>query len=270
MPSIRLPESEANDMRRFYEEELDKTMQRLQHIKSVLDQLGGSSPSIDIKIKGSTSSSAPRAEASAAPVKTRKKSKQRPGRKSIWEKIIMGRFEAVNRPMTYEELTDEVMSFSKLPTSKRLSTKQAIMNVAFRLRTRDKMLDTFSAGQREKYLAPMSWFESKGKIKGDFLSKIKASAPAKKAAPKAKAKVTARAKAKATAPVKAAPVKAAAKPKVAAESAKKSSPARAKTKTKAKGTKTTRAARKPAARKVAPKATPKAAAPAATSTDTKS
>ena len=67
---------------------------------------------------------------------------------------------------------DEIMTFSKLPESKKTSTKQAVVNVIFRLRNRDKKLDTFSNGTREKYIALKGWFEKPGEIKKEYAAKI--------------------------------------------------------------------------------------------------
>ena len=66
------------------------------------------------------------------------------------------------------------MVFSKLPEEKRTNTKRAIVNVAFKLRNRDHKIDTFSNGQREKYVALRSWFDEEGKIKKEYLDKIAA------------------------------------------------------------------------------------------------
>jgi hypothetical protein len=84
----------------------------------------------------------------------------------------MKRLRQLDKPVTYDELTEEIMTFSKLPDNKKTSTKQAIMTVIFRLRNRDKRLDTFSIGTREKYIALKSWFEKPGEIKKEYAAKI--------------------------------------------------------------------------------------------------
>lgn len=176
METINLPESDLSNMRQFYQEELHKTIRRLEHIKNILDQIGGQNATINIQISttpGSQDSSglsmsAPHGDVEAEPQKVKK----RPGRKSVWETVIMKRLRQLDRPVTYEELTDEIMSLSRLPDSKRLSTKQAILNVVFRLRNRDKKLDTFSIGKREKYIALKSWFDQPGKIKPEYAKRI--------------------------------------------------------------------------------------------------
>ena len=84
----------------------------------------------------------------------------------------MKRLRQLDKPVTYDELTDEIMVFSKLPEHKKTSTKQAIVNVIFRLRSRDRKLDTFSMGSREKYIALKGWFEKPGEIKKEYAAKI--------------------------------------------------------------------------------------------------
>jgi hypothetical protein len=204
MATFKLPESELTDMRQFYEDELDKTVKRLQHIKSVLEQLGGNAPSIDIKIvtKGIGKISAKQlGSKSKSQTKSTAKGLKR-GRKSIWDKLILNRLETLNRPLTYDELTADVLAFSKLPESKRLKTKQAVLNVTFRLRTRDKKIATFSMGSREKFIALNSWFSKPGVIKPEYASRIKTTTsanketPVKKTAPKPKRAVKSKAVAK--------------------------------------------------------------------------
>lgn len=206
MQAVTLDETSALAMRRFYEEELDKTVRKLEHIKQVLDQLGGSSVKMDMSIVKSAISTATAtttnlykgAEAPAAAVATsaaeapvakapasaeaeavaqptkRKNAGKRRGPKAVWESLVLKRLRQLDRPVTYEQLTDEIMVFAQLPPSKRLNTKRAIVNVAFKLRNRDHKIDTFSNGSREKYIALRSWFEESGKIKKEYASKIEA------------------------------------------------------------------------------------------------
>lgn len=168
MKAIKFPETDLSEMRQFYQEELDKTLKRLQHIKAVLDQLGGSTPSIHIQVNAARPEAVRVTKGTAEPVKAR----QKPGRKSMWETLILKRLEQVGKPLTYDELTEEVMTFSKLPEEKRKNTKQAVLNVTFRLRKNGRKVDTFSVGTREKYIALKEWFDRPGQIKSEFADKI--------------------------------------------------------------------------------------------------
>jgi hypothetical protein len=177
METFKLPETELAEMKQFYLEEYDKTSKRLIHIMAILKRLGVESPEQEtgraIAWKPSPGKAASAEQGISKP---RKKS----GRKSKWELLIMKRLRQLDKPVTYDELTDEIMAFSKLPAEKRTSTKQAVVNVIFRLRSRDKKLDTFSVGTREKYIALKSWFATPGVIKKEYAAKIKNSKPASK------------------------------------------------------------------------------------------
>ena len=84
----------------------------------------------------------------------------------------MKRMRQLDKPVTYDQLTEEIMLFNKIPHEKKSGTRQAIVNLVFRLRTRDHKLDTFSMGTREKYIALKNWFDSPGKIKKDYAAKV--------------------------------------------------------------------------------------------------
>ena len=177
METIKLPESELAEMKSFYQEEYDKTMKRLDHIKAMLVRLGSEEqPAVSLpastKKTISDKSSPPQ-----APVKRRKRKTRR---KSKWELLIMKRLRQLDKPVTYDELTDEILNVEKLPETKRKSTKQAVVNVIFRLRNRDGKLDTFSVGTREKYIALKNWFEKPGEIKKEYAAKIERKTPAGK------------------------------------------------------------------------------------------
>lgn len=189
-------------MRQFYQEELKKTLDRLQHIKTVLDQLGGDSgPSISIEVSGGIAQEAavPQAIAVTAPASTQapaaegkkrrgrpkgsvnkvsKKVKKatseeggRPGRKSTWEPLIQQTLEKYLRPLTYDDLTEEVMQLGNIPEEKRGNTKQALQSVVFRVRRNTGEYQTLNLGGREKHIVLEEWLDKKGKLKAEFVQK---------------------------------------------------------------------------------------------------
>ncbi|MCP4313507.1 MAG: hypothetical protein GY790_19800 [Bacteroidetes bacterium] len=165
MNTIQIPEGELNEMKEFYLEEYEKSTSRLLHITSVLKRLG-----VDLPAEGSE------------PVRVKKTgTRKKPGRKSKWELVIMKRMRQLDKPVTYDQLTDEIMAFTRISPEKRSATKQAVVNVIFRLRNRDRKLDTFSMGTREKYIALKSWFDGPGKIKKEYAAKVKIAGKTKKA-----------------------------------------------------------------------------------------
>ena len=177
METIHLPESELAEMKDFYQEEFDKAVKRLQHIQTMLVRLGADSPTGDQSTSGRKNDTPVKRTSTAV---TTPKRRRKTKRKSKWELLIMKRLRQLDRPVTYDELTEEIMAFSKLPEQKLRSTKQAVVNVIFRLRNRDGKLDTFSIGAREKYIALKNWFEEPGVIKKEYAAKIANRKPAKK------------------------------------------------------------------------------------------
>lgn len=173
MDTLKLNGEELEAMKAFYQEELSKTISKLQHIKSVLNQLGGKTTNIEINVEGmgDVKTSSTRTTEVEAP---KKKGKKR-GPKSVWGSFILKRLQQLDRPLTYNELVDEAMVFFKLSDAKKQTVVNAINNSAFRLRKNSGRVDTFSAGGREKYVALKSWFDAPGKIKPEYLKKVKKS-----------------------------------------------------------------------------------------------
>lgn len=171
MPSLILDDSSIKEMRSFYNEELDKTLQRLEHIKSVLESLGDGAPRIEITVKGARTTAGSVAKTSSVKSTPRtRKSKKRPGPVSKWDKMITGILKDKDIPLTYEQLTDEIMIREKRNLSQRKSTKAAVTNTVFRLRKEDR-LKTFAKGGREKFVALMNWFDGDGSISDTYLGK---------------------------------------------------------------------------------------------------
>ena len=166
MKTIQIPDNELVEMKEFYQQEYEHAVARLLHITTTLKRLG-----VEIPSEGNFRIPAELKNTSGATLKKDGKRKK-PGRKSKWELVIMKRLRQLDKPVTYDQLTDEIMAFARIPPEKRTSTKQAVVNVVFRLRNRDHKLDTFSMGTREKYIALKSWFDAPGKIKKEYAAKV--------------------------------------------------------------------------------------------------
>ena len=167
METIKLPKADLEEMRQFYEAELNNTLKRLQHIKNILDNIGGKGQSVQIQIDLTNKETHRPVTTEKKPVQTRTRKKKR-GPKSLWENLIIKRLKHFGKPMTYTGLTNEIMAFGKIPEEKRGSTKQSIVNVVSRLRRQNVKLNTFSAGTREKYVALKQWFDTNGEIKEQY------------------------------------------------------------------------------------------------------
>lgn len=198
MPSIKLDTEATAHMRSFYQEELRKTAEHLNHLKSVLEAIGGDVPKIDIKVSGMNITSASPATPSSRTYKkakgtTRKRKGNRPGPVSKWDKIITGILKEKDTPMTYEQLTDALMTQENRDLSQRKNTKATVTNTVFRLRKTDR-LNTFSKGGRVKFVALMNWFDGDGSISENYLDKAQTTTRKNKKVVPAKKKVTAAAK----------------------------------------------------------------------------
>lgn len=173
-------------MRAFYQDELKKTVEKLAHIKSVLEKLGDDdTPSISIEVTGSLESAISSVgSGSAAPTGKRrgrkpgpkpgaKKAKTssggaKPGRKSTWEPLIYETLNKFKRPLTYDDLTEEVMQLGGIPEEKRDNTKQALQSVIFRVRKNGGDLHTLNLGGREKHIVLEDWLNNSGALKSEF------------------------------------------------------------------------------------------------------
>lgn len=175
MDTLKLSGEELEAMKAFYQEELSRTISRLQHIKSVLNQLGGKTTNIEINVEGMNGTQSVSARTTEAEAETPKQKGKKRGPKSVWGSFILKRLQQLDRPLTYNELVDEAMVFFKLSEAKKQTVVNAINNSAFRLRKNSGRVDTFSAGGREKYVALKSWFDAPGKIKPEYLKKVKKS-----------------------------------------------------------------------------------------------
>lgn len=247
MDNIKLSAEGKKEMKAFYLEELSKTVQRLKHINSVLEELGESVTEIqlaDLAVSRRSSSSTSKRSVSSTP---KRKYRKKRGPKSKWDKAILKTIKKASKPLTYDQITDFLMISEGRSPSERKNMKASVQNTVFRMR-KDKKVSTFGVGSRTKFIAPMDWFEKDGSIKTEFKDKIPA--PVKKAnKPKAQ-----KAKRPVGRPRKATP-KAAAKPKAKKATAKKVSAKKATAKK--------ASAKKPAAKKVAAKKAPaKKASPA--------
>lgn len=173
METLKLSGPELEAMKAFYQEELTKTLSKLHHLQSVLNQLGGSASNIDVKLPETVDRPVSTAQSETSPeIEETKKSGKKRGPKSIWGSFILKRLQQLDRPLTYNELVDEAMVFFKLSESKRQTVINAINNSAFRLRKNSNRVDTFSSGGREKFVALKSWFDENGKIRKEYEKKI--------------------------------------------------------------------------------------------------
>ncbi len=176
MSDLSLSKEEKADMTQFYEEELDKTVKRLEHIKNMLEKLEPGAISVDIKVKGvpaTLSKTRATTKKTAGAASKKSKRKKKPGPKAIWGNYILKRLRQLDRPVTYSELIQDALLFFKLPVAKKNIVRQAVMNSAFRLRNKQNKVKTFrKEGTKEKYIGLNKWFDNEGNLLPEYKKKI--------------------------------------------------------------------------------------------------
>lgn len=152
-------DSERAEMKSFYEAELLKTVKRLQHVQTVLDQLKS-----DVKVEIVVAGLQPAAE-KKRPTSARRKTKAKRGRKSIWGDFILQTLKDNDRPLKYSEIIQAARIKFNIPDAKMKTLKAAINQSAFRLRTIHKQIESIGEeGKKEKYLALSKWYGKKGEL----------------------------------------------------------------------------------------------------------
>lgn len=180
MDTSKFQETELAEMRQLYQEELDKTLKRLAHIKGVLEKLGVKEQVIKIEVntvETDIAQSKPvpvnipaEKVVSANPIVKRKR-KKTTATKSVWEDLLVKRLRALGKPLTYDQITDEVMLFGKIESKDRETIKKTLLNVITRLRRQKKKVDAYyPAGTKDRFIGLKRWFESPGELKPEYKS----------------------------------------------------------------------------------------------------
>ena len=97
MPTIDFSAKELASLKAHYASEHQRLTVQLSHVESMIQKLGGNVAKTSKKSKSTLT-------AKGVPAKKR-------GPKSIWGAFIQKRLRARNRPMTYEELIDDMKAF---------------------------------------------------------------------------------------------------------------------------------------------------------------
>jgi len=169
---INLPTGPNPDKLAFYISEYRKTLDELDHIKSMLDILSEESKELkwDVKVnKNLLGTIAATSFEHALPVEPGKR-----GRKSKWGSFILHRLMQSKKPLSYDQiLKDSIRVFGLDSEAKINGAKKVIFSTSFRLKEKEDMIRTFGiVGRRGKYLALKSWCTPGGKLKKEFALKI--------------------------------------------------------------------------------------------------
>lgn len=177
MSQFKFNAEDLTEMKSFYQEELAKTLHRLNHINDVLSRLGAKGAHVEMSFTDVKSSS----QRSQPSSQKRKYNKKR-GPKSKWGKIIYKTITKADRPLTYDDITDFLMISEGKDATQLKNMKSTVQNTVFKLR-KDNKVGTFSMGARTKYIAPLSWFDANGEVSEDYRAKVKSPITSKKPAP---------------------------------------------------------------------------------------
>ena len=163
---MQFSQDELKDMHAFYEQELATTVERLKHIERILQKLGSKKFNVEVNVASPTSTSTK----SPKTAPTRRKSNKKRGPKSIWGNFVLNKLKELDKPLTYDELIAEGMKFANVGKDKEVSIRQSIVNVTYRLRAKERKIDTFSNGTRIKFIALKTWFKD-GEIDPAYAAK---------------------------------------------------------------------------------------------------
>ena len=98
------------------------------------------------------------------PKRAYKKRAKKRGRKSVWGTFVMKRLRSVNRPLTYDDLTNHAIVNLNLDPSEYEKSRKAIIGAVFQLRNKQQKLQTHNkSNSRDKYVLLNKWFDEEGK-----------------------------------------------------------------------------------------------------------
>lgn len=166
-------DDELAGIRLFYQKELRETLNKLEHIQSVLAKLDENGTRIDIRVTGLHTETPESIISGVSAKKIKRKTRKKTGPKAIWGEFIIDTLKALDRPLTYEDLIAEAIKHFKTPEEKLVSTRQAVVNSAFRLRKHHGEVETIGVkGQKEKFVGLIDWFEDNGALKPQYKQKL--------------------------------------------------------------------------------------------------
>jgi len=177
---INLSQTEFEEMKYSYEQELITVKKRYEFLKSVLNKINASTGSTVINSVPAELPSAITEDAVTVeeikldekPKRTRVVKKKR-GPKPFWGSFIVGRLRKRDEPMTYDALLNDAMVLNNVPIEKQQNTKLSLLNSAFRLRNDEKKIDTVGVkGKREKFIVLTKWLNEDGTLQDEYQTKL--------------------------------------------------------------------------------------------------
>lgn len=155
-----------------YLAEYRKQLERLEHIKEMLDHLTEESAGLarDIRVKSNQMG----AVVASTFEKELPKQESKRGRKSKWGSFILHRLKKEKRPISYDEIISDIVEVFGIDEEKeKESTRKVIFSTCHRLKSKEELINTYRVkGQRGKFIALKKWCTPGGKLKKQFALKI--------------------------------------------------------------------------------------------------
>lgn len=181
MKNIEFTDSEIAELRNFYQQQLEKTLEKLETIKGILNKIDTdeketeetqvtSKPpdTLEIDEKERTEPITPRPSDTLKIDKVEQiepKKRKKKVIKSKWGKFILDLLKQHDRPVKFDDIVEEAIYKFKIPEDKYKNVRQAITNSSFILRIRHKKTRNFKLiGEKGKYCGLTRWFDKNGEL----------------------------------------------------------------------------------------------------------
>ncbi|MCS6980065.1 MAG: hypothetical protein NZM15_08200 [Flavobacteriales bacterium] len=173
MKSLLFSEYELQELRNFYEHQMQKMRERMEHIQSILDKVAGEAFAVAEAVlnAGETTSKTAGASQNAEDIIARAGL-----RATKWNKFIINTLLTLRRPLTIQELTElaaKEFKFSPKDLEKvRLTINQALI----RIRKTNAVKEHKVKGLKTKYFGLEAWFDG-SRLLDDFQKLIENAIP---------------------------------------------------------------------------------------------
>lgn len=208
MKSLFFSDYELQELRNFYEHQMQKMRERMEYIQSILEKVGGealaaaealleSAPKKRGRKPGSSKAAAGTSRALSAEQILEKAGL----RATKWNKFIINTLQNLKRPLTIHELAELAAKEFKFPNSEVEKVRLTINQALIRIRKTNAVKQYKIKGLKNKYFGLEAWFHG-DKLLDDFQKLIGGGSSAEKPASRRGRKPKGEAKASPAAPTK--------------------------------------------------------------------
>ncbi|MCX7768152.1 MAG: DUF4777 domain-containing protein [Flavobacteriales bacterium] len=188
MKSLFFTDYELQELKNFYEHQIQKMRERMEHIQSILEKVSSEAFAAAEALLESAPKKRGRKPASSKSVgKTSgalsaEQILEKAGlRATKWNKFIINTLQNLNRPLTIQELAELAAKEFKFPLSELEKVRLTINQALIRIRKTNVVKQYKIKGLKNKYFGLEAWFHG-DKLLDDFQKLIGGGSPAEKAA----------------------------------------------------------------------------------------